>query len=192
MKLKQQTGQVFILSILCLIVVLNACKNQQREERQLHDRVGETEDARLGAMEDVDAIISVTREEVQSILAAYLDVKAALVKTDAAAAAVAARKLPPQVKSLMKDTLLKNISFDVDQIAKSDDIAHQREHFKGLSKNVYQLIAVTRANSKTLYRQFCPMAFDDTGAYWLSAEPEIENPYFGDQMLRCGSVKEKL
>jgi hypothetical protein len=30
------------------------------------------------------------------------------------------------------------------------------------------------------------MAFDDTGAVWIQIEPELANPYFGDEMLRCG------
>jgi len=29
-------------------------------------------------------------------------------------------------------------------------------------------------------------------AYWLSAEAKIKNPYFGNQMPDCGSVKNKL
>jgi hypothetical protein len=36
------------------------------------------------------------------------------------------------------------------------------------------------------------MAFNNEGAYWLSAEKEVNNPYFGDKMLHCGSVKEEL
>jgi Cu(I)/Ag(I) efflux system membrane fusion protein len=36
------------------------------------------------------------------------------------------------------------------------------------------------------------MAFDDTGAWWLSEEEEILNPYFGDEMLHCGMVQEKF
>jgi hypothetical protein len=36
------------------------------------------------------------------------------------------------------------------------------------------------------------MAFDDKGAYWLSAESEIKNPYFGKKMLECGEVTDSL
>lgn len=36
---------------------------------------------------------------------------------------------------------------------------------------------------------FCPMAFDNTGAYWLQDHDKVTNPYFGASMLRCGSVK---
>jgi Cu(I)/Ag(I) efflux system membrane fusion protein len=36
------------------------------------------------------------------------------------------------------------------------------------------------------------MAFNNSGAYWLSDNATIRNPYFGDKMLSCGSVEEKL
>ena len=36
----------------------------------------------------------------------------------------------------------------------------------------------------------CPMAFDNKGADWLQRGTQINNPYFGDQMLRCGEIRE--
>ena len=36
------------------------------------------------------------------------------------------------------------------------------------------------------------MANGDKGAYWLSSIEEIENPYFGDEMLKCGETRETL
>lgn len=40
------------------------------------------------------------------------------------------------------------------------------------------------------YLAFCPMAFDNKGAYWLQTSKEIQNPYFGKKMLTCGEIKE--
>jgi Cu(I)/Ag(I) efflux system membrane fusion protein len=39
---------------------------------------------------------------------------------------------------------------------------------------------------------FCPMAFNDKGAYWLQKSSEVENPYFGSQMFHCGDIKKKF
>ncbi|MEX0883040.1 MAG: efflux RND transporter periplasmic adaptor subunit [Cyclobacteriaceae bacterium] len=53
------------------------------------------------------------------------------------------------------------------------------------------MIAVTKAfkpMNQTLYIQFCPMADEDKGAYWLSTEEKIRNPYLGEAMLTCGEV----
>ncbi|AEE51342.1 efflux RND transporter periplasmic adaptor subunit [Haliscomenobacter hydrossis] len=43
-----------------------------------------------------------------------------------------------------------------------------------------------------IYVQHCPMAFNNRGADWLSGEEKVLNPYFGDEMLNCGFVKENL
>lgn len=41
-----------------------------------------------------------------------------------------------------------------------------------------------------LYVEYCPMAFDNKGAVWVSSTKEVRNPYFGEKMLNCGEVKE--
>ena len=46
------------------------------------------------------------------------------------------------------------------------------------------------ASDETLYTAFCPMAFDFKGAKWIQRGTEINNPYFGSQMLRCGDIQE--
>ena len=43
--------------------------------------------------------------------------------------------------------------------------------------------------NEKVYEQFCPMADNDNGAYWLSLSEVIENPYFGSKMMKCGSVE---
>ena len=36
------------------------------------------------------------------------------------------------------------------------------------------------------------MADNNNGAYWLSKEEKVLNPYFGDAMLKCGEVKQVI
>ncbi len=43
-----------------------------------------------------------------------------------------------------------------------------------------------------IFEMYCPMAFDDKGATWLQKEEEIQNPYFGAAMLKCGEVSRRL
>jgi hypothetical protein len=138
------------------------------------------------------------REEVQSsktegktIIEDYLQIKEALVLTNGEAASVAAEKL---TKSLPdeQDELLTRILNDAIKIASSKDTEYQREIFNTLSENIYEFVKSSNTNSQTLYKQFCPMAFNNTGAFWLSAEEEVNNPYFGDKMLHCGVVRETI
>jgi hypothetical protein len=46
--------------------------------------------------------------------------------------------------------------------------------------------------SGSIYVQYCPMANEGKGGYWLSSQEEIMNPYYGDDMLHCGEVKETI
>ena len=68
-------------------------------------------------------------------------------------------------------------------------INEQRKHFKQLSNNVSSAVRKFGINEK-VYNQFCPMANNNKGGFWLSKEEQILNPYFGEAMLKCGEVKQ--
>ncbi|MCK5470716.1 MAG: DUF3347 domain-containing protein [Cyclobacteriaceae bacterium] len=141
--------------------------------------------------ENVNMESGISKQQAQKILSAYLKIKDALVETDGVAASSAAKELLPMLAD-SEDDLIKKLKSDAEHIMDSKDAAHQRDHFNILSDNVYALLKSTSANENTIYRQYCPMAMSNSGAFWLSAEKEINNPYFGDKMLHCGSVKEEL
>jgi len=46
--------------------------------------------------------------------------------------------------------------------------------------------------SETVYVQFCPMFDDNQGAFWLSTQKQIANPYYGDLMPTCGETKDSI
>ena len=78
------------------------------------------------------------------------------------------------------------------KIASVKDIETQRGELEGLTAEVEALIKKSALTSGVIYKQYCPMANDDKGGYWLSSNKEIKNPYFGDAMLACGEVKEEI
>jgi Cu(I)/Ag(I) efflux system membrane fusion protein len=45
---------------------------------------------------------------------------------------------------------------------------------------------------EAIYVVYCPMAFDNKGAHWLSEGEAVANPYFGQSMLGCGDIQKKL
>ncbi len=71
------------------------------------------------------------------------------------------------------------------------DISAQRTAFAEVNAQMETLFK-QNLSSGTLYKQFCPMALNNEGAYWFSEVKEIRNPYFGDKMLKCGSVVETI
>lgn len=132
----------------------------------------------------------------------YFALKDELVKTDGNTASAKAATLLLTINRVEMQTLkteehnvwmkiVKNIKEDAEHIADTKDIKHQREHFVTLSKNIYDLIKVSKQETPTYY-QFCPMANNGKGANWLSKENTVKNPYYGSMMLNCGKVIETI
>src|SRR5690554_766515 len=127
----------------------------------------------------------------QQILIDYLDMKDALVKGDAEATRTLAETMVTNLKKVPESTHGTAAEL-AHHIAQEGDINSQRELFHKLSDVMYGIIKTDNPAEATVYKQYCPMAFQNTGAFWLSAEKEIRNPYFGDKMLKCGVVQEEL
>ena len=141
------------------------------------------------------------RKQLTSVANAYFVVKNALVNDDADTAQKAAGEVTGTIKkvdmSLLEGdahqhwmALQKQLEEASKMISETPDIEKQREHFNLLSEALLETTESFGLEIDRTYRQFCPMAFDDEGAFWLSESDEILNPYFGDMMLRCGEVKQ--
>ena len=77
-------------------------------------------------------------------------------------------------------------------ISQGDDLKTQRKHFIELSRAMITLVETFQSPGGRLFVQFCPMANNDQGAFWLSSQEEIRNPYYGDMMLTCGEVRNEI
>ena len=89
----------------------------------------------------------------------------------------------------MKDLGILNSA--VENMLEHTDVEMIRVELSPLSDQLYQSLVKFQVETGG-FRQYCPMAFDFKGAYWLSNSDKILNPYFGDKMLTCGNVEEKL
>ncbi len=138
----------------------------------------------------------------EAILKAYLAVKDGFVQSDTGivnrkaldlqnlVAKTESASLPAEAQSQWKNlqTMLDRTTTTLRAVPKLES---KRAAFEDLSKLMYELVTTFGA-SETVYKQYCPMALNDKGAYWLSVNKEINNPYFGDKMLECGEVQEVL
>jgi hypothetical protein len=79
----------------------------------------------------------------------------------------------------------------IKEISMSNDIQVQREKFVIVTTSVEKLLENNVATG-LFYKQYCPMAFNNTGGYWLSNSKEIRNPFFGDKMLKCGRIDKEI
>ena len=87
---------------------------------------------------------------------------------------------------------LETMNTDSGTIAESDDVEVQRLAFSSLTSGLVSSIKYFGLEGDNVYYQYCPMAFNNKGDYWLSNSDEVLNPYFGDKMLRCGEVVEVI
>lgn len=125
-----------------------------------------------------------TAEVKFDAVAQYLAIKDALVSTDAT-------KTQKAAKEFLKGNTNATLTEALEAMATTNDVAIQRSAFELLSEKMYSIVK-TDGVATPLYKQYCPMAFNNKGAYWLAAEVEVNNPYFGDAMLHCGSVQETI
>lgn len=128
-------------------------------------------------------------EKLGSAYKHYTHLKDALVASNATEAKKAADELQ---KSLALIPSAKAATSEAAKISASSDLTEQRKSFSKLSNEFTALVKASKPSAGAVYLEYCPMANNNEGAYWLSNEKEIKNPYFGDMMLKCGSVKETL
>ncbi len=135
----------------------------------------------------------------ETVFQRYVQVKEALVASKPSEASLAAKELLAELSAIDTGQLPKEIVAYMGQLKKwtvslseSNQLAEQRKAFKPLSEQLIHLATSMTDLDKPLYVQFCPMADGNKGATWISLEEKIRNPYFGDAMLQCGTLKKTL
>jgi hypothetical protein len=141
------------------------------------------------------------------LLGAYFKVKDALVASDTAKASAAALELATAADSLKVNEIKGDslgvikltaqdyagtISGSAKGLAGENNIEAKRKEFKMIADALYTLFQTVRYKEQKIYWIHCPMAFNNTGAYWINQDSTVRNPYFGDKMLTCGTVEGTL
>ena len=143
------------------------------------------------------------RDQLKGVFEAYLPIKDALIESDAEQASQMAQRLLAAIAKVDMH-LVEGVAHETwmgdfaalrsatETIVKEKELESARVAFSSLSDRLYQSLVKFEVKGLRAFRQFCPMAFEFEGAYWLSNSDEILNPYFGDKMLTCGNVEEEL
>lgn len=179
--------KISILALAVFALSFNSCKDASRDV--------EPEIVTVDTAQTEPEIYKVAKLEaefndpkVEAIFDQYINVESALVNTDAETTSSESSKLLMLLKDNESDA---EVLAAVENMQKSDDIEAQRKNFAQVTESMETMLKGS-LKSGTIYKQFCPMAFDNTGAYWLSTNREILNPYFGDKMLKCGRVDSEI
>ena len=192
--IKRSIGTVALVATMILTV---SCKDANKNEAPssasnevMQEKIDSSKDMAMSDTQDAMA---------EAILKDYFNLKDALVGDDNDKAKMLGVTLAKSLGNLDKSTysesqqkeltdIIEDATEHAEHISESD-IKHQREHFKILSKDITDMVAITGTATK-LYEQFCPMY--DGGTAWLSTKEEVRNPYYGSQMLKCGKVQREI
>jgi Cu(I)/Ag(I) efflux system membrane fusion protein len=143
------------------------------------------------------------QNQLKLVFNEYITLKNALVREDSKNVIITSKKLlallsKVDVKLLEKKearkhwmSLEKEIQLVATLISNTVQIKVQRNYFKQVSAAIINSVQVFGVNEK-VFVSFCPMADDNKGAYWLSKEEKVINPYFGNAMLTCGEIKQVI
>lgn len=170
------------ISLLLLVLsILGACKSEKKEEVKeiTVDKTEVIEQKSKGKLE-------FSKSDMLVIFNDYLKIKNAFVASDATAVKKTAGEAAASLSGEHKE--LKEL---LESMTSADDLESQRALFEELSVKLEPQLEKNIA-SGTIYKQYCPMAFNNKGSFWFSDKEQIANPYFGNMMLRCGSVTAKI
>lgn len=141
--------------------------------------------------------------ELDPIFDAYFELKNALVADDLKLAFDKSQKLLLAIEEVdetvfspqnieewrpYSEAMLKILS----GLKKKDDLANIRAIFMSVSHEIILFVKAIGGINELIYVDYCPMANDNKGAEWISKEKEIQNPYFGESMLRCGDIVQEI
>ncbi|WP_051285171.1 DUF3347 domain-containing protein [Aequorivita capsosiphonis] len=170
-------------------IAFTSCKdNSKQNEAELEVvTVDNTADA-TKTYEVAEVEAEFNDPKVEAVFEQYLNIESALINTNADQTASESSKLMTLLKEMNADEATQNA---VSAMADSKDVKVQRENFEALTAGVEAMLQGA-LKSGTVYKQYCPMAFNNKGASWISTSRDILNPYFGDKMLKCGRVDAEI
>ena len=149
-----------------------------------------------------DAVPEAFRAQLTDVVDTYLNVRDALLTSDEAAARSHLQELQDRLGDVEMAQLdnaphdawmqdLRAMESHLAHVSETDGLEPLRAEFSTLS--LVLAYSIQRFGIEGIvYRQYCPMAFDGEGAYWISDKEEIQNPYLPENMPGCGDVIERL
>lgn len=175
-----------LIYLFCLSLIFLSCKDNKVKNEPDVVTVDTTPEAKEYTSAKIEAEFN--DPKVAVVFEEYIQLKTALVNTNSENTAVAAKSLYAKLVAIDAS---EEITKTVQSMAETNDIELQRKAFVDVTAYVESMLTGA-LKSGTIYKQFCPMAFGNTGAHWLSSSKEIQNPYFGDKMLKCGRVTAEI
>ena len=182
---------------------IDAAAQLNNQQSMMNKKVRIKKEVEIG-IPDYQAVTPMAfKAQLGALTENYLVLKDAFVATDPTAATTAATAFNEALANIDMSLVegdaheywmkkLDGLKKHSEKITKIGDIEKQRKQFQGVTKLMIPSLQAFGIEGRTIYIQHCPMAFNNRGANWLSNEEQIRNPYFGDKMMKCGSVTGKI
>lgn len=84
------------------------------------------------------------------------------------------------------------ISSEAQGLLGENNLVSKRRSFQMISDQFYDLIRTVHYKEQTLYRFYCDKAFEDQGAFWISTQQSISNPYLPKSNAPCGEIRDTI
>lgn len=142
-------------------------------------------------------------EQLDNVTSAYLQLHRALVSSDLGKSKSSLNRIIDALAEvdmkLLKGQfhddwmmLQPELSKTLTRARQAKDLESLRIDFSAISNLIIEINEKLGPSREPLYRAYCPMALNKQGAYWITAEQKIENPYYGASMLTCGEIKGRI
>lgn len=123
-------------------------------------------------------------EPVKSVFDHYLKIQGDLANDSLTGVAGEAGAIAKALEGDSMKMLPAAVATEADALAQARDLQTARAAFKPLSNSLIKYLADHQAQDAYV-EVYCSMA----RASWLQADKKVSNPYFGQAMPTCGTIK---
>jgi membrane fusion protein, copper/silver efflux system len=141
--------------------------------------------------------------QLNLIFNAYILFKNQLVESDAKSSFTESQNLLKKIETtgmnlfsgasheywMLKSSLIRTALKEIKPTSNIDEI---RKSFVIISENLIKVFKAFGTGNNKAFVQFCPMANQNIGAFWLSTDKQIKNPFYGSMMLNCGETRDTI
>lgn len=186
------------INLICLFLLFSFACQQPSQKEGISGNNGKK-------MLQTSANSSAFNQSFDSLLIAYLQLKDQLGAEKDSGIAQATRALILASDSLKlselkaDDDLVQTafsysdgISSEAQGLLGENNILSKRRSFQMISDQLFDLIRTVQYSQKLLYRFYCDKAFEDQGAYWISDQNSMNNPYQPMSKAPCGEIKDTI
>ncbi|MFH6943392.1 DUF3347 domain-containing protein [Flavobacterium sp.] len=166
-----------------VIFLLIACGNNENKKKEIPQK------NKTSIVIPKESVVKINDDILNAIYSQYAHLTVALTQDNVAEAKLAANAIEAGAREISNNS---NLAASAAAIVSAPNIEKQRAAYSNLSNEMVGLLKKAGMAQAELYVEYCPMAFDNKGAVWISSTKEVRNPYFGEKMLKCGEVKETI